>query len=127
MGELLQLKGDLDDAEAEYRKAIAGFREVCGERVQFTLWCTGNLADTLREKGELDAATAAMGDTVLYINEVLGPDHMVTLRIEAQAARLAQARTGDATYLRDVVRRMVASLGQEHQYTRKYVEVLDGL
>ena len=90
-----------------------------------TLTSTGNLADLLREKGDLDAATAELGDAVAVANEVLGAAQINTLIIEAQAAHITLARSGDAEPLREVVARMREALGEESFQTRKYAAVLD--
>ena len=68
-----------------------------------------------------------MGDVVSVSIEVLGPTHSTTLVLEAKVARISLARSGDATPLRDVVQRMEAALGAEHQQTRKYAGVLQAL
>ena len=81
----------------------------------------------LREKGELDAAAAAMGDAVAVVTETLGAENMHTLMIEAQAAHLSLKRTGDAGSLKEVVAKMEAALGAQHQYTRKYAKVVEAL
>ena len=124
---VLQDLGDLKGAEALCREALQGYREQAGARSMGTLFTIGNLADVLREKGELSAASAELGDTVAVAAEVLGPEHMFTLRIEVQAARLGLAHTGDAAPLREVVKRMETVLGATHQYTKKYAKVVQEL
>ena len=74
--------------------------------------------------GELDTASATLGDAVTVASEVLGPTHLETLVIQAKAARITLARTGGAEALREVVRRMEEALGAQHPQTVKYAALL---
>ena len=74
----------------------------------------GNLADLLRERGQLDAASAELGDAVAVATEVLGADHRITLKLTGEAARLTLAKTGNVEPLREAVGRLEAVLGKEH-------------
>ena len=60
--------------------------------------------------------------------EVFGIDHMETLVITAKAARLQHAQPGGAAAGKELlvatVARMAEVLGESHQDTRKYREVL---
>ena len=73
-----------------------------------------------RERSDLDAASATLGDAAAVAAEVLGFNHLVTLVIEAKAAHLALARDGCVVPLEAVVARMEAALGAVHPQTRKY-------
>ena len=109
------------------REAAEGNREVLGARHPDTLNSLGNLADILREKGEFDAATAALADTVAVVTEIRGPEHLQTLKVEGQSARIVLAKTGDADPLKDVVKRMEKVLGKEHHYTKRFAKVVEAL
>ena len=55
---------------------------------------------------------------------MLGFTHRTTLVLEAKAARITLARTNDDGPLREVVRRMEATLGAQHPQTAQYAALL---
>ena len=77
---------------SRYREALQVRRETLGDRHPNTLISIGNLADLLRERGQLDAASAELGDAVAVATEVVGADHRTTLKLTGQAARLTLAQ-----------------------------------
>ena len=78
---------------------------------------------TLRER--LTVAEVGLGALEGFLLETLGPSHLFSLCFTAEAARVALARTGDASQLREAVQKMEAVLGPEHQETRKYGKALE--
>ena len=88
----------------------------------------GNLADLLRATGALVEAEAVLGNAVGVAQEVFGSNHMESLVITANAARLHHAQPGGAAagkeLLAATVARMVEVLGESYQGTRKYRQAL---
>ena len=86
------------------------------------------MADLLRATGALVEAEAVLGNAVGVAQEVFGINHMRTLVITAVAARLQHAQPGGAVagkeLLAATVARMAEVLGDNHQNTRKYQQVL---
>ena len=117
---LLHARGELANAELLYREALEGFRATAGDRHPHTLATVGNLAILLCEAGALDEAEEVLGDAPTVVTEVLGPDHDMSLVIEAKASRIVLARTSDAAPLRAAVERMQTVLGADHTQTLKY-------
>ena len=85
----------------------------------------GNLGELQRQRGDLDAASASLDEALTGMLETLGPNHRLSLIFTAIAARVALARTGDPSQLREAVQKMEAILGPEHPETRKYGKALE--
>ena len=122
---LLQHQGKVDEAEPLLREALEAKRETLGARHSDTLLSIGNLGELQRKRGDLDAASASLDEALTGMLETLGPNHLYSLYFTAEAARVALARTGDASQLREAVQKMEAILGPEHQETRKYGKALE--
>ena len=122
---MLMHQGKLDEAEPLYREALEARRETLGARHKSTLISMGNLGELQCKRGDLDAASASLDEALAGLLETLGPNHVWALEFTAVAARVALARTGDASQLREAVQKMEAILGPEHPETRKYGKALE--
>ena len=74
-------------------------------------------------------AELILGNTEAVAREVVGIDHAITLKIAAIAARLQHAQPGGAAagkeLLAATVAHMAEVLGDNHQKTVKYRQVLE--
>ena len=105
-----------------YREALDTSREAFGDRHERTLISTGHTMPTCSARRELPTQQGRreMGVAPDVAREVLGVDHIATLVLEAQAARIRIALgEADINALREVVARMEAALGAERPQTRK--------
>ena len=89
------------------------------------------LVELRREQGRLAEAEQELGTLVADARKKRGPQHFVTLEVEAVAARLQHAQpdgaAAGAAELRAVVERMGEFLGAAHQVTAKWQRVLEGM
>ena len=129
IGWLLQAMGKLEEARTLKEEAMQGMRETLGDRDPYTLIAISEMADLLRVTGALVEAEAVLGNAVAVAQEVIGRNHMYTLQITANAARLQHAQPGGAAVgkelLATTVARMAEMLGDNHQDTREYRQVLE--
>ena len=98
--------------------------ETLGAHHPDTLIATGNMADLLRECGELSEAAETMGAAPEVARQELGADHLDTILLEAKAARvqhaLAPNESAGAEALRRVVAQLEKKMGSDHPQARKY-------
>ena len=121
--------GKLKEARPLLEEALQTRSETLGDRHPRTLNSISNMADLLRTTGSLDEAELILGNTVGVVQETLGSDHAITLKITAIAARLQHAQQpGGAAAGKELlvatVARMAEVLGDNHQHTRKYRQAL---
>ncbi len=78
-GELLHLRGKLDEAEPYFREALETLRRVLGEEHPDTIRSIANLGALLRAQGNLDDAELYLREALTKRRQVLGDEHPDTL------------------------------------------------
>lgn len=101
LGQTLELRGDLEEAEEIYRRVLEARREEHGPDSAEVVAATGSLADVLWRQGELEQVEALDRRVLEIRRDTLGPDAPETLRsLNALATTLfSQSRMDEAAVL----------------------------
>ena len=82
LASVLKAEGNLDEARPLYEEALAGMREMCGDKHPNTLISVNNLGSLLKAQGKVDEAESAFIEAVDGFQEVHGKDHPHTRAAE---------------------------------------------
>ena len=78
----MKAEGKPDEAKPLFEEALAGKREVIGDKHPSTLISINSLAKLFYEMGKLDEAESALVEAADGFREVLGEDHPSTRNAE---------------------------------------------
>lgn len=116
----LRALGRTEEAELEFRRAIAGLSAIPGSGRNTILLITYNLVETLNESNRAAEAEALAVPTLEEARRSLGESHLVALELQ-DAIGIARLAQGDAAAAEAIHRGMVeakrAALGDDSQYT----------
>jgi tetratricopeptide (TPR) repeat protein len=87
-------QGRLVEAEAMFKRALAGREKTIGPTHADTLMTVGNLSVLYRDQGRLVEAEAMFKRTLVGVEKVFGPDHTLTRRTVNNLANLYRHQPG---------------------------------
>jgi tetratricopeptide (TPR) repeat protein len=113
-----------DEAEAHYREALTGLREVSGDESLTALGAMNNLGHTLKTRGRLDEAEPFYREVLAGCRRLLPADHPNTLITLNNLAYLLEAR-GDLEaalpFFQEALDGRRRSLRPDHPMTRESI------
>lgn len=116
----LKALGRVDDAERDFRRAVAGLSAIAGSGRNAALLNTFNLVELLNETDRVAEAEALAVPALAEARRQFGDDHIVTLELE-DATGVSRLALGDAAASAAIHRRVLEAkrraLGDDSQYT----------
>ena len=119
-GELLHLRGRLDEAEPYFREALDTLQRMLGDEHPDTIRSIANLGALLRARGDLEGAELLLRDAVAKRRKVLGRDHPDTLTSLNNLGLLLRLRGENdeaETYYEEALEARRRVLGDQHPDT----------
>jgi tetratricopeptide (TPR) repeat protein len=99
LGFLYVNQGRLQDAEAIYQRALAGYEKALGPDHISTLQTVNNLGALYADLGRLQDAETMYQRALAGYEKALGPDHQVTLQVVNALHRVSNMGLSSILYL----------------------------
>ncbi|MEX1368560.1 MAG: serine/threonine-protein kinase [Nannocystaceae bacterium] len=116
-GDLLMMRGELEQAEAEQRAALQLYREARGPDAPGQASILGGLATVLKERGRYEDSEQAMRTAMQMAEASFSPDYPSVLRIRLNLAVLLKSRgryDEAETMMTEILEATERTLGPDH-------------